>query len=457
MTDHHPNPSMPTDPERILAPEPAPVPDSSVEPPRSEQPPEPAEPPKPAEPEKSAEPVEPDTTERVIYRWNYAAGAAQNLKAPRRGLGVYAVVMTVVFLISFAMLILALWVGSRESAEPIRPGGISGIHDDVAIEGVEEARQSVTIIETDTGSGSGIILRSDGYIATNHHVIEDATFIKVTFYDGSVADAQVIGSSEADDLAVLKVDRRNLLPARFALYSECYVGQTVYAIGAPAGPEFGWTTTRGIISYKDREVKIYDDDDRTLLKKLRLLQTDANVNPGNSGGPLVNTEGEVIGVVSMKLSEGYEGIGFAIPADGAIEIFNAIIEGRDFDSSLSHKRPMLGVSCFNVRGGRYYLRDDNRFLEIPEDQLDRYKDRELIHPTATGVLIVEVVKGMDAYGKLKVGDVITAIDGQTVLTGEQMTAYINNLYIGDTVILTVEREGKSIDISLTLTAQAETD
>ncbi len=396
--------------------------------------------------------------DRIIYRWSYDEQQAKT-KGPRtRAMPIYAVVMSLAFLVSFAMLAVVLWVGRYDPDISVRPG-VPGIHDDVAIDGVEQAKQVVTVIEVTTphsmGSGSGIILRRDGYIATNHHVIEDATDIKVTFYDGTTATAKLVGSSEIDDLAVIKVDRGDLPEAKFAAYADCYVGQTVYAVGAPGGADFGWTTTRGIISYMDREVKIYDDDGYTLLKKLRLVQTDAMVNPGNSGGALINTDGEVVGVVSMKLSEGYEGIGFAIPADGAVEILNALIEGKDINSSVSHKRPMLGISCVDVQKDEYYLVNSTGIERIEAAEVGVHAGKEIIHPTASGVYVMSVSEGMDAYGKLQKGDIIIAVDDLTVEHGTELTAYVNEKYIGDTVCLTVDRGGRIITIDLTLNASAE--
>ncbi len=417
-----------------------------------------------AEPAPTEAPAEP--TEKVIYRWAYAETPAPVPAPPRsKKLTVYAVVMTTVFLVSFALLIAVLWVGRYDPDNAVRPG-VSGTHDDVAIDGVEQARHVVTTIEVMRDgvpySGSGIILRRDGYIATNHHVIEGASTIKVTFYDGTYAVARLVGSSEADDLAVIKVDRGDLPEARFADYSQCYVGQTVYVIGAPGGPEFGWTTTRGIISYINREIKMYDDDGVTLLKKLRMVQIDASVNGGNSGGALINTAGEIVGVVSMKIEDEentsrYEGIGFAIPADGAQEILWAIIEGRDFDSTVSHKRPMLGITCIEVKAGKYYIEDGSRLHEIPENQLSLYPDREIFHSTATGVMVMSVNDSMGAAGKLKRGDIITAVDAWPIETGEELSAYVNNFYVGDTITLTVVRDGREKEIKLVLTAQSDTD
>ncbi len=409
-------------------------------------------------PEVEATPATPETCEKIIYRWSYAEERQATKRGSRR-MPIYAVVMSSVFLVSFLMLLAILWVGRYDPELSVRPG-VPGIHDDVAIDGVEQAKHVVTVIEVTTpnskSSGSGIILRRDGYIATNHHVIDDAETISVTFYDGTTASAKLIGSSEIDDLAVIKVDRSDLPEATFAAYSDCYVGETVYAIGAPGGPDFGWTTTRGIISFKDREVKIYDENDHTLLKKLRLVQTDAMVNPGNSGGALVNTDGEVVGVVSMKLSEGYEGIGFAIPADGAVEILNAIIEGKDFNSSVSHKRPMLGITCVDVEKDRYYVVDDNQIKGIDASVVDQFKNEEVIHPSSSGVYVMGVSEGMDAFGKLQKGDIITAVDDLEIAHGSELTSYVNNLYVGDVIHLRVDRGGRIISVDLTLNASADT-
>jgi serine protease Do len=301
-------------------------------------------------------------------------------------------------------------------------------------------------------------MTSDGYIATNHHVIEGATRIKVTFYDGTVMEAETVGSSEMDDLGVIKVQTTGLPAATFAHSEDCYVGQTVYAIGTPAGADFGWTTTKGIISYTNREVKIYNDDDGTLEKKLRLLQTDAMVNPGNSGGPLINTKGEVVGVVSMKLSNGYEGIGFAIPSDGAVEILEAIMEFGNADninSSLHHKRPMLGVTGVFMDAGEYYLPNETGVERIPEEKLGEYDADELIHPAVSGVYVMGFAEGMDAASKMKAGDIITACQGEEVTSMNALSSVINEYYAGDTVTLTVYRNGKYIPVDIVLSAQPD--
>lgn len=414
-------------------------------------------------PTQKAEPTPaPAAAPNTVYRWTYADQAAHDTPKKGKGVVVYAAVMTAVFLLSFALLLAVLLLEDGNGYQGLlRPGITETEGDDEAVVGVEQAKHSVVVIEvrTETGgsTGTGIIMTSDGYIATNHHVVEDATKIKVTFYDGTVLYAEAVGSSEMDDLAVIKVDASGLYAATFAHSDDCYVGQTVYAIGTPAGADFGWTTTKGIISYKDREVKIYDDDDGTLQKKLRLLQTDANVNPGNSGGPLVNTKGEVVGVVSMKLADGYEGIGFAIPSDGAVEILEAIMEHGNADninSSLHHKRPMLGITGVFVEGGAYYLPNDTGVAYIPLEEIGDYAAGELIHPAVSGIYVMGFAEGMDAADKMQVGDIITAANGEEIESMNHLMSIINDYYAGDTVTLTVYRNGRYIPIDIVLSAQS---
>ncbi len=407
----------------------------------------------------SAEPAADSCLPPSTYRWSYGEEALNPASArpARRGVLTYALVMTAVFLVSFAMLIAVLWVGRYEPLGTLRPG-VDASHDETAIDGVEQAMQSVVVIEVKTktggGTGTGIVMREDGYIATNHHVIDGATEIRVTFRDGTVMPAEIIGSSEIDDLAVIRVSGRGLIPAVFAYDKDAFVGQTVYAIGTPAGVEFAWTTTKGIISYKDREVKIYDETDGTLVKKLRLVQTDANVNPGNSGGPLVNTAGQVVGVVSMKLSEGYEGMGFAIPSDGAVEILDAIIEGRldDIQSSVSHKRPMLGIRCRAVEAGKYYAANADGAGEIAASEVSTYQSAgyTILNPAVSGIIVLGVEDGMDAKDKLQYGDIITAVNAIETVTDAELMAVINEHYAGDTVTLTVYRGSIYTPVDITL-------
>lgn len=416
-----------------------------------------AEPATPA-PEDRFQPVSVEPP-KTVYRWTYADETNHGAAKKGKGIIVYAVIMAVMFLLSFGLLLAVLFLDDN-GGTLLRPAVTEEYDEDAAIAAVEQAKHSVVVIEvkTTTGgsTGTGIIMTSDGYIATNHHVIDGAIQIKVTFYDGTTAIAERIGSSEMDDLAVIKVGKVGLTPATFAYSKDCFVGQTVYAIGTPAGAEFAWTTTKGIVSYKDREVKIYNDEDGTLEKKLRLIQTDAMVNPGNSGGPLVNAKGEVLGVVSMKLAEGYEGIGFAIPSDGAVEILEAIMKDGNADSinsSLSHKRPMLGITGVFVNQDTYYLPNETGIEEIPEEKLGLYNKENLICSPVSGIYVMSLTEGMDAAAKLRVGDVITQAQSEEIKSMAHLMDVINEYYAGDTVTLSVCRNGDFVSVDIVLSAQ----
>ena len=403
------------------------------------------------------------------YRWTYADQQNHDRKNNQRkrskGLLLYVMIMTGIFAVSFGLLLgVMVMKGGKlptvqfvESETDENGNLVQSTDRDHAL-AIEQAKQSVVLIEassaSEAGSGTGIILSSDGYIATNHHVIEGATTIRVKFYDGTYARASVRGSSSADDLAVIKVDRSGLTAATFAPSSECFVGQTVYAIGNPSGYDMAWTTTKGCISYVDRELKIYKDDG-TLEKKLKMLQTDAMVNPGNSGGPLVNTKGQVVGIVSMKLADGYEGIGFAIPSDGAAEILNAIIKdghANNVNSNISYERPVIGITGIYLEGGKHYVFQDDRVSEASDSYAAEHPD-EVISPPVSGIYVSAVTEGMDASTKLQVGDIITAVNGVEADSMNSLMNEINDHYAGDEVLLTYYRNGLYTDVTIILGAQ----
>ncbi len=402
----------------------------------------------------------------TAYRWTYAEqkqyDERRNQKQRVRGLGIYALVMTVVFALSFGLLLGVMFMRGDEFSgirfsESVtnEKGEIISTTDRKDATAIERAKHSVVLIEVSNasaaGSGTGIILSEDGYIATNYHVVELDGEIRVKFYDGTYAKATVRGFSEADDLAVIKVDKTGLVPAVFAKSSECFVGQTVYAIGNPSGPDMAWTTTRGCISYVDRELKIYGDDG-TLEKKLKMLQTDAMVNPGNSGGPLVNTNGEVVGIVSMKMADGYEGLGFAIPSEGAAEILNAIIKDGHADnvnSSVSSGRPVIGITGVYVKKESHYVFDGERIMEVDKAYAEKFPD-EVISPKVSGIYVRSVNEGSDAATKLEAGDIITAVNGIEAKNMNVLSGEINRFYPGDEIELTYYRNGLYTDITVIL-------
>lgn len=263
-----------------------------------------------------------------------------------------------------------------------------------------------------SGAGSGVILSKDGYIVTNHHVIEGANKVTVTTSDGQTFDAKLIGSDQSSDLAVIKVEAENLTPAIQGTSASLEVGDSAVAIGNPLG-ELGGTVTNGIISALDREVTI---DNQTM----HLLQTNAAINPGNSGGGLFNSKGELIGIVNAKSSgENIEGLGFAIPIDRAKPIIENLIQ-----NGYVKDRAALGVS-----------------LSSSENPFDNSQT----------IYISGLVKGGAAEkAGLKVGDQILQIDDVDITSVSQLKEIITSHKAGDRITVTVLRSNQIGNISVTL-------
>ena len=274
-----------------------------------------------------------------------------------------------------------------------------------------------------TSGGTGIIMSKDGYIVTNNHVIENASKITVVFQSGEKYDAKVIGSDGKSDLAVLKIEAENLNPAEFGNSDTLVVGETVVAIGNPLGVELQGTVTDGIVSAINRNVEV---EGRTMT----LIQTNAAINPGNSGGPLINAYGQVIGINTLKMSDYYqniEGLGFAIPSSAAVSITGELIE-KGYISG----RPSIGISCREIteRAANFY--------SIPQ-----------------GVQVLSVDEISDAYIKgLAAGDIITKFNGKDVKTLAELNAMKEQYKAGDSVRLTVFRNGKTLDIEFKLMDEA---
>ena len=280
-------------------------------------------------------------------------------------------------------------------------------------------------------SGSGIILSEDGYIVTNAHVIYDseygcgeATAVEIRMSDEETTyDAKVVAYDIETDLAVLKVDQTGLTAAEFGDSNQCQVGDAVVAIGNPLGLELQNTVTCGIISALNRKVTIND-------KTMTLIQTDTAINNGNSGGPLINSSGQVIGINSAKMSSSVsssgatiEGIGFAIPMTEAREIVDDLI-----NYGYVTGRPQLGISCQDVSEAV------SQAYNLP-----------------IGAYVISVTDGgAAAEAGLQVGDVITAINDNKIETTEELNNYKNEYNAGDTVTLTIVRNGQEQKVSVVL-------
>lgn len=278
-------------------------------------------------------------------------------------------------------------------------------------------------------TGTGIVMSDDGYIITNAHVIYDdsdykcgeAIEVSVVFSDETEHDAKIIAYDTETDIAVLKVNETGLTPAEFGNSDDLRVGELVIAVGNPLGFELFGSVTSGIVSAKNRQIDINE-------KSMSLIQTDAAINSGNSGGPLLNSAGQVIGINSAKISSTYgsasvEGLCFAIPINEAKTIIDDLINYKYVKG-----RPQIGISTVDVT-----------------ESVSRYYDIPL------GVYVQSVQEGGagDLAGIQK-GDVIIDIDGEAITTAEELNKIKNTHKAGETITLTVTRAGQDIKIDVTL-------
>jgi serine protease Do len=279
--------------------------------------------------------------------------------------------------------------------------------------------------EMESGYGTGIIVREDGYIVTNNHVIQGSDSVKVTLVDGTDYPATVIGTDRTTDLAVLKIAATGLTAAALGDSDALEVGETVVAIGNPLGSDLAGSVTSGIVSALGREIS-------TNGYSQKYIQTDAAINPGNSGGALVNIKGEVIGINTLKsylagyddygVPIGTEGIGFAIPISTARPIIEQLM------TTGSVVRPGIGISCL-------------------VDETNMYNPAD----APVGVTVVEVVKGGPAdKAGLQPGDIIITIEGTPTETVEALMSVIRSHAIGDDIELKVWRSGQEYRATVTV-------
>ncbi len=262
------------------------------------------------------------------------------------------------------------------------------------------------------GVGSGVIYSSDGYIITNSHVASDAKELIVTLNDGQEYPASLVGADTVRDIAVIKVEASGLTPAEFTTLDDVKVGELAIAVGSPFGLQE--TVTVGVISAIGRDVPVSYEG----LPMIDLIQTDAAINPGNSGGALVNTAGQVLGINSMiySTSGSNAGIGFSIPSDTALNVADQIIRNG------GTKIPYIGI-------------------EMGENTTD-----------VKGVYIQNVMEGYPAQkAGIKAGDIITAFNGTVIETPFELVAQILRYEPGDSVKISINRDGKSIELDLVLT------
>lgn len=276
------------------------------------------------------------------------------------------------------------------------------------------------------GVGSGVIVNKNGYILTNSHVVDDgnATKVSVMFADGTSIDGKVLWNDSNLDLAIVKVDKKNLDVAELGDSDEVEVGDLAIAIGNPIGLELNKTVTQGIISGKDRSLATNKGS------MTGLLQTDASINPGNSGGPLLNDKGEVIGINTAKLSD-TEGLGFAIPINIAKPIVQQIIQKGDFE------KVSMGIKGVDVANVKAYLGVE---LSVEE-----------------GVYVIEVSSNAPASSAgIKTGDVITNIDNHEITSMSDLNKALYQYRKGDSAKVKIIREGKEVTLNMNFSKQVST-
>ncbi|MBO5682855.1 MAG: trypsin-like peptidase domain-containing protein [Clostridia bacterium] len=400
----------------------------------------------------TAEPAEPPVEEapRVYtYSWDYA----KPQKKKKNSALIYAIVMTAAFLLAFTTLFVLLIIGALDKTDAAKYPDIP--ESSVIIEKTEntvyvkeydpasgvlttqeaysKCRPSVVSIsvvttENTAGVGSGFIISEDGYIVTANHVVENTTQVRVILSDGISYPAEIIDGNEFTDIAVIKINATGLTPIKIGKSSDLLVGDNVMAIGTPASLDYAGTLATGHVSYLDRIFKIYKTGTTTIEKKMKLIQTNALVNPGNSGCPLINEYGEAIGIVTMKLnSEYYEGMCFAIPLDAAMPIVNAMIAGEDYDhllSAVAYAPAVIGIGFSTVN-----IQSSGEFgLKITSFTASSY----------------------DVASKLKLGDIIVKLDGQAFNASGDVSLILDRFAPGDTLNITVYRDGQYMTIPVTL-------
>ena len=275
---------------------------------------------------------------------------------------------------------------------------------------------------TGAAAGSGFVITEDGYILTNYHVIDGANSIKVTFDNGKEYTATYVGGEEKNDIAVIKVDATGLTPVVIGKSSDMLVGEQVTTIGNPLG-ELTFSESTGIISALDRSITMSDG------RQMNMIQTDCAINSGNSGGPLFNSHGEVIGIVSAKYSSGsnsssasVEGLGFAIPMDDVASMVSDLVKNGYVTG-----KPIMGISVDDVD-------ESVTSYGVPQGAIIR-----VVTPDLCG-----------AKAGLQAGDIVTKIDNTDVTSASDLTSAIGNYKPGDKVTLTIFRSGETKTVEVTL-------
>ncbi len=323
-------------------------------------------------------------------------------------------------------------VNKSEKEVTVNENGIS--------DAVDKIYDSVVVVETyrnqqQIASGTGFVYKSEGnkaYILTNNHVIDEGDEIYVVFTNNKQVKTKIVGADAYADIGVLEVDAKEIISvAEIGSSEETKLGDTVFAVGAPLDSAYSWTVTRGILSGKDRMVEVSLSNNNSSDWIMKVMQTDAAINSGNSGGPLANSNGEVIGITSIKLvSSGVEGMGFAIPIEDAVECADKIMSGEET------VRPLLGITMI----------DSNDIYSL-------YANGFNINNATKGVIVASVQDGSAAdKAGIKKGDIITKLDDDEITSIAMLRYSLYKHKVGDTINLTYTRNDKENNVKVTLTA-----
>ncbi len=325
--------------------------------------------------------------------------------------------------------------GTQEAGVPADPAGVpdgepvarvaAQVEPSVVQVNVQAVQETPFGTQEGEGVGSGVIYRRDGFVITNNHVVEGASEVNVAFADGTTEQGEVVGTDPATDLAVVRVDRRNLPAASFRESADLVVGQLAVAVGSPSG--FQSTVTSGVVSGVGREVPAELTGGRQETALVDLIQTDAAISPGSSGGALANRDGEVVGINVAYLppaETGAESIGFAIPAYTATAVADQLIESGEAVG------PYMGVSLTDL---------------APETA------RRFGVEAEAGALVAEVEPdGPAARAGIQAGDVVTAVGEQEVRGSGDLLSVLRRYVPGDRVEVTVLRDGAVERVNLRL-------
>lgn len=317
------------------------------------------------------------------------------------------------------------------------------VTDEGIADAVDKVYDAVVVVNTYVNgeaysSGTGFVYKTEdktAYLLTNNHVIENADDVYVTFTDGTIVEANIVGADVYSDIAVLSVDEDYIISiAEIGSSEDARLGDTVFAIGAPLDSAYSWSVTRGIVSGKDRLVQVELTSGNTKTPMIvNTIQTDAAINSGNSGGPLANSNGEVIGITSIKLaSSSIEGMGFAIPIETAIEYAEQLISGNEVE------RPYLGIYMLDVTSAYYY-----------REYYDIIREANV----TSGVIVTDFEDNSPAAAAgLEIEDIITKVDGHDISSSAYLRYYLYKHNVGDEMTLTILRNGRERDINVMLTA-----